>query len=209
MIIPRPARRPAVNRERRSPQSSLIMPNNSLFRAVGNCSTKTLILLCQFNRPSVALVRNRAFSLYFPCYQGIWGRRQVRMRLRPPPRSRTFCRDMETREKGPPTAGFSLVRFDSLGLRTEQMAIFGPRSPRRKFPFLAPKRCRAKDFASWLPSTRLGSRWEWARSGLGQTEALELQRPFCRGFAQRRNADAAGKPALDGGLDQSGSDERH
>ena len=42
-----------------------------------------------------------------------------------------------------------------------------------------------------------------------QTKPFELQRPFGRSITQVRNADAAGKPTLDGSLDQARRDKCH
>src|SRR5262249_22992855 len=50
---------------------------------------------------------------------------------------------------------------------------------------------------------------EEVESGLGQTKALKLQRPFVRRITQGGDADAARKPPFDGGLDQSRRDECH
>jgi len=54
---------------------------------------------------------------------------------------------VETRRKCPLTAGFSKASFESLVLRKEQTAVFGPQSLRRKIPFLAPKSCGGDSFA--------------------------------------------------------------
>ena len=52
-----------------------------------------------------------------------------------------------------------------------------------------------------MPSARSGS--------LSKPQPFELVRPFGRRIAQTPDANAARKAALDGGLDQGGSDEGH
>jgi len=79
----------------------------------------------------------------------------------------------------PANGGLFRHAFRSPRLQAGQAADFEALSPPLKFPFLAPKRCGANRFApklSLLRSDRVLERR--MRSGLRQTEPLELKRPF-------------------------------
>ncbi len=85
---------------------------------------------------------NLQFSLYFSLLFGICeagGR--FACDCKPPPLSLTIRHFVETCGISPPVAGFLKARLKSPCLRSGQTAHFGPPSPRRKSPFLAPKRC--------------------------------------------------------------------
>ena len=63
--------------------------------------------------------------------------------------------------------------------------------------------------ASGIASFRGSREWVGRSIQLGQTEALELTRPFGRSIPEAGNADAARQATLDGSLDEGRSDKGH
>jgi hypothetical protein len=59
----------------------------------------------------------------------------------------------------PAIGGLFCHAFRSPRLQADKVAEFGALSPALKFPFLTPKRCRAKRFAPKLSLLRIG-RWK-------------------------------------------------